>query len=272
MSSTVIDASHAACTPTECYTPALSLSGEQRGSWATAGFLHIPSFLSPEELGRAHAAVSTLLSSLDRVPPGHKFFERRNDSSTLKQVLALHMHSEALLHLGREGPPAALAAALLGEEPVLQNMQYFSKPPNSGVLPTPPHQDSAYFLLADPSAAITLWLALDPVDGENGGVSYVPGSHLGGLLPHVPTGVLGFSRGLADPSLARGALVQVAAPGDLLVHHGLCIHCAGANTSATRQRRALGFIYSRKNASVDELAKAAYTEKLLASLADQGRV
>jgi phytanoyl-CoA hydroxylase len=270
--SSVVDASHAACTPTVCCAPALSLSGGQVEAWSAQGYLHVPGFLTPEQLGHAHTALAALLDDLGRVPPGHKFFERREDPSTLKQVLALHMHSEALLHLGREGPPAALAAALLGEGPVLQNMQYFSKPPRSGVLPTPPHQDSAYFLLEDPASAITLWLALDPVDGENGGVSYVPGSHLGGLLPHVPTGVLGFSRGLEDPSLARAAQVQVAAPGDLLVHHGLCIHGAGANTSTDRQRRALGFIYYSKNARVDEPAKAAYTEKLLASLASQGRV
>ena len=34
-----------------------------------------------------------------------------------------------------------------------------------------------------------------------------------------------------------------AAPGNLLAHHALTIHRAGGNLSATRSRRALGFIF-----------------------------
>jgi phytanoyl-CoA hydroxylase len=136
------------------------------------------------------------------------------------------------------------------------------------------HQDSAYFLLRNPSDAVTLWLALDDVDEENGAISYVRGSHLHGLRPHVASGVLGFSRSLADWGEADAAMsaVQRAAPGDLLMHHGLTIHSAGANNSATRYRRAIGMIYYSATAEVDEAAKAAYHEKLYKDLQQKGRI
>ena len=121
---------------------------------------------------------------------------------------------------------------------------------------------------------MTLWLALDDVDEENGAISYVRGSHLRGLRPHVASGVLGFSRSLLDwgEADAAASAVQRAAPGDLLAHHGLTIHCAGANNSATRFRRAIGMIYYSATAEVDEAAKAAYHEKLYRDLQEKGRI
>lgn len=269
------DASHAAWAPLAASAAALSLSAEQRACWSRDGFLALRAFCSPPVLAGARAALARVLADVERVPRGQRFYETRGDASTLKQVLALHTHSPALAELARSGAPAALAAALLGPAPVLQNLQFFSKPPGGHAAPTPPHQDSAYFCLRDPADAVTLWLALDDVDEENGGVCYVAGSHRAGLLPHVPTGVLGFSRGIvAGEALAAAGepVVQCAAPGDLLVHHGLTIHSAGANRSADRPRRALGFIYYSKDAEVDEDAKAEYEARLRGSLLAAGRI
>lgn len=275
------DASHAARAAIEVTAPAHTLSATERDLYARDGFLALRNFVSRDcsantttsPLAIVQSAVDAVVADLDRVPRDCVFFETKGDPRTLKQIIGLHALSPALAELATLGPPAALAVALLGARVQLVNMQYFSKPPGR-VLPTPPHQDSAYFLLADPSHAVTLWLALDDVDEENGAIEYVRGSHLGGLLPHVPTGVLGFSRGLADTAPVKGAdnLVQRASPGDLFAHHGLTIHGAGANVSATRQRRALGFIYYAVEAVVDAEAKNAYEEHLRAHLLAQGRL
>ena len=45
---------------------------------------------------------------------------------------------------------------------------------------------------------LTLWLALEDVDEENGCIYYVPGSHKQGLLQHYKTDMIGFSQALVD--------------------------------------------------------------------------
>ena len=123
--------------------------------------------------------------------------------------------------------PQRLAEDLLGTEVVGKNLQYFNKPAAGGQ-PTPPHQDGFYFKL-NPPHALTMWMALEDVDEENGCVHYVKGSHLKGMREHGRTGTLGFSQGMTDfgrqEDLAAEEAVP-AAPGDLLAHHALTIHRA----------------------------------------------
>lgn len=266
--------SHAAVAPLAASAPALALDDEQTRAWREDGFLACRQLLGAEELAGVLVALRGVLDDVSSLPREHVFYETPGDAATLKQVQALHTHSAALAALATRGPPAALAAALLSARPVLQNVQLFAKAPGGCVQPTPAHQDAAYFLLCDPASAVTLWLALDDADEETGAVAYVRGSHLSGLRLHAPSGVLGFSRSIVDWTAADADALRVqrAAAGDVLAHHGLTVHCAGANTSAHRPRRAVGFIYYAADAEVDEAASAAYRDKLHAELAAQGRI
>ena len=152
----------------------------------------------------------------------------------------------------------AVAAVLLGGEVNREanNSQYFNKPPKEG-LATPPHQDGYYFKL-EPCEALTMWLALEEVDEENGCVRYVKGSHLRGMRPHGRSGTLGFSQGITDYGTDEDKANEIgfhAQAGDLLVHQAMMIHLAGANTSSTRTRKAIGTIYYSQRAKVDHEAK-----------------
>ena len=122
-------------------------------------------------------------------------------------------------------------------------MQYFDKPPGNNS-PTPAHQDGYYFML-EPNQAVTMWLALDDVDQENGCVRYLPSSQRPELRPHGQTDTLGFSQGILDYSdLDRSnEEAMVGRPGDLLVHHALTVHRADENRSKDRHRRSIGLIY-----------------------------
>ena len=55
---------------------------------------------------------------------------------------------------------------------------------------------------------------------------------------------------------------QPASPGDLLAHHALTIHRADGNSSPTRTRRALGFIFYSVDAKEDVAARQAYEKDL----------
>ena len=89
----------------------------------------------------------------------------------------------------------ALSQTLIGEAAEVSQPEWFNKPPQTEH-PTPPHQDNFYFNLTPPNVA-SIWLALDPVDEENGCLRYSPGSHRKGIRPHNRTSVLGFSQGIA---------------------------------------------------------------------------
>jgi phytanoyl-CoA hydroxylase len=118
--------------------------------------------------------------------------------------------------------------------------------------------------MLNPSVAVTMWMALEPADEENGCVKYVRGSHLKGMRPHGRTQTLGFSQGITDFGTADDLEKEIsfpANPGDLIIHHSLTIHQAGANASA-RSRKALGLIYFGESAREDLEAKAAYQKKL----------
>jgi phytanoyl-CoA hydroxylase len=155
-----------------------------------------------------------------------------------------------------------LAAALVGEAVEAQEPEWFNKPPGTDHA-TPPHQDNYYFCLRPPNV-VTLWLALDPVDEENGCLRYLPGSHRQGIRPHAATTVVGFSQGISDYGPLDKAREQtiVLAPGDLVAHHGETIHRADANRSAARNRRAFAMVFRGVSCRRDEAAYARYLAAL----------
>ena len=196
------------------------------------------------------------------LPPEHVFYEDKGDAGTLKQLQRVHEHDGWFGELFA-GKPQRLAEELLGTAVIGKNMQYFNKPPGVGQ-PTPPHQDGFYFKL-EPPLALTMWMALEDVDEENGCVRYVKGSHLNGMREHGRTGTLGFSQGMTDFGREEDLVAEEAmpaAPGDLLAHHALTIHRADGNGSATRSRQALGFIFYSVDARDDVEAQAAYRAEL----------
>lgn len=166
----------------------------------------------------------------------------------------------------------ALAEHLLGRPALGKNMQYFNKPPGIGA-PTPPHQDGYYWKIT-PMEGLTMWLALEDVDEENGCVRYVPGSHRRGFRSHGKTGTLGFSQGITDygPADTAVEVCMNAKPGDLLVHDAYTIHRADGNHSTTRTRQALGFIYFSARAREDTTAVRDYQSNLTREMVAQGKL
>jgi phytanoyl-CoA hydroxylase len=152
----------------------------------------------------------------------------------------------------------ALAEGLIGEECSAFEPEWFNKPPLS-TKGTPPHQDNFYFSLK-PCHVVTIWMALDVVDDENACVRYIPGSHLLPTRPHARGGVLGFSQQISDygPADTAQEVPIHLQPGDVMAHHGNTIHLAGANTSATRHRRAFAMVFKGKSCVRDEDAHARY--------------
>lgn len=237
------------------------------------GFAAIRGFLDHQQLGELHANVRRFIDKIMPIMPSeHVFLEDKNDANSLKQLQHLERYDVWFNQLISKGPLRGLAQVLLEGDVVPKNLQYFNKPPGVGRA-TPPHQDGFYFMLS-PCLALTMWLALDEVDEQNGCVRYIRGSHRLGIRPHQRTQTLGFSQGIADFPTAHDKDHEVAVtahPGDLLVHDAQTVHYALPNRS-TRPRRALGFIYYSSDANEDTLAYEAYQKALAADLKVAGKI
>lgn len=244
---------------------------ESKEHFEREGFVAVPGFLDDDAVAECHRQLERFfVDVVPGMPADQVFFEDKNDRSTLKQLQRMHQYDEWFCEFFN-GAPRRLAAELLGSEVTGENLQYFNKPPGVGQ-PTPPHQDGFYFKL-DPPEALTMWMALDDVDEENGCIRYLAGSHRMGMRPHGITGTLGFSQGISDYGTAEDVASETpihANPGDLLAHHALTVHRADGNRSGTRSRRALGFIFYSVNAKEDTAARKTYQEQLAAQ--QKGRI
>ena len=230
----------------------------------TDGYVLIPGFLSEKEVQEITWNFNRVIRDIVPAMPDNKvFYEGEASQDTLKQLIDIQEFDAFFDEILIKSKFSEIASYLLSDEVIGKTLEYFNKPPKVGK-PTPPHQDGYYFML-NPSVAVTMWMALEPADEENGCVKYVRGSHRSGMRPHGRTETLGFSQGITDfgNKEDQADLVNMPAkPGDLLIHHSLTVHLAGANQSETRSRKALGLIYFGKSAKEDVIAKAAYQKKL----------
>ncbi|MEX0881876.1 MAG: phytanoyl-CoA dioxygenase family protein, partial [Cyclobacteriaceae bacterium] len=228
------------------------------------GYVYLPSFLKREHVEAINEKLQDFVRTrISAVPLEHVKYELKGDPSTLKMLQDLQLYDTFFADILFDSTFTRLPENLLEEKVIGKTLEYFNKPPKIGKA-TPPHQDGFYFML-EPMSAVTMWMALEEVDQENGWVSYVRGSHKKGMRDHATTQTLGFSQGIPDFGLAEDLDKEVffpAQPGDLLVHHALTIHQASPNTSRNRSRKAMGLIYFGASAKEDVASKAAYVKAL----------
>ena len=243
--------------------------------FARDGYVAVKPLYSFDEISALNAQIERFIRDVvPQMPDTQVYYEDKADKSTLKQLQRMFEHDSYFNDLMLNGPVRQIAEAVLQEDVVPANMQYFNKPPGVGQA-TPPHQDGYYFHLT-PCTAVTGWLALEDVDEENGCIHYVRGSHKSAAFrPHGQTGTLGFSQGITDFGTGQDEPDSVAfpgGPGTFLMHDASTIHWADANRSATRSRRALGFIYYGASARIDDSAAEAYQSRLDAQLKDDAKL
>lgn len=139
------------------------------------------------------------------------------------------------------GVLAPAAAAVLGVKPVtLFQDILINKTPGTSAVQW--HQDYSYWPLDSP-AGVTLWVALEDADAENGCLRYIPGTHLLGEK-HPANFFIDAEQprraGLPDLEAESRECAATQAPvraGEVLAHHPLVWHMSPANHS-NRHRHA----------------------------------
>lgn len=235
-----------------------------KSSFDRDGFIIVRQLLPAQEFSvlqsELHRYIHEIVPSL---PDADAFYVDRNRPETLKQLQ--HMGQDAFFRDYSKHPVwVKLAESLVGEPVTAQDPEWFNKPAGTKS-PTPPHQDNYYFCLAPPHV-VTIWMALDPVDDENGCLRYVLGSHREEIRPHSRSNVLGFSQGITDfgpADIEREVAIHLQ-PGDVVAHHGNTIHRAEPNASATRHRRSFAQVFRGVSCQRDELAFNRYLNQLSA--------
>jgi non-haem Fe2+, alpha-ketoglutarate-dependent halogenase len=158
-------------------------------------------------------------------------------------------HNLWLYRLALEPRILDLVQSVLGPDFFQWGSNMMCKAPHEALY-VPWHQDLADWPLSPPRA-LTVWIAFDDTDEENGCMRVIPGTHRRGLLPHLdsrPAPRKG-SRSLfpfhADPSCFDEAesVPVILGAGEVSLHDCQLIHGSDGNLSP-RRRRAFTLCYA----------------------------
>ncbi|MBK8100698.1 MAG: phytanoyl-CoA dioxygenase family protein [Planctomycetes bacterium] len=193
---------------------------ERKRQFDEQGYTLQRGFLSPEEVAALLAALreaqqAAADSHLDR----HGMTFKHNlwrFSPKLRDFLA----SPKIVHFLRD---------VAGPDFWIRWDQTIEKKPGGAAFPW--HQDNGYNGLLD--MHYQFWIALTPMDVDNGGLWLQPGSHKLGKIPHSYDGSHAFNNG--DETKA---VLLPAQPGDALVFSSLMLHKTNANITKDRSRLA----------------------------------
>ncbi|MED6275631.1 hypothetical protein CHARACLAT_028417 [Characodon lateralis] len=123
---------------------------------------------------------------------------------------------------------------------VQENEDHQSKPVTDNELPYVAwHQDMRYWGIAG-GPVLSVWLALDDSQKENGVLQVIPGSHGSGMLPHRqatrPGNLLSVNQEIPEELVqVDKAVICPLKAGQMSIHDGLLVHASDANTSQTRR-------------------------------------
>ena len=229
------------------------------------GFALVEEFLCPEEADQLNRELDRYVKEIvPRVSTDHVFYES-DASGPISQTGHLERYDDYFKTFANRADLLELVAACIGTSVEPLGSEVFFKFPRVGS-ETPYHQDNAYGHF-EPAQAAACWIAVDDTTIENGAMYYPRGAFRLGDLHHIETGVLPFSKQLAEELDLKAYPEEPAVlkRGGLAIHHILTPHRAGPNRT-DRQRRGYAINFKGEKAQVSEDRRAAHVaciEKIL---------
>jgi len=211
-----------------------TLSQSQVEQFNREGFLSgLPAFGDQEILRIRHYFDNLLTNVLSAN-------DRRNSYS----INAYHLVCAGLYDLILSPVLLDYVEDLLGPDFACWGNHLFCKLPKDR-MEVPLHQDGTYWPIS-PSQTVTVWLALDDANEGNAAMQFVPGSHLGGPLPHddLPLdGTRVLKRQVTDPERYGERFTNSLRAGEISIHSDMLLHGSGCNRS-DRRRAGMTFRYA----------------------------
>jgi ectoine hydroxylase-related dioxygenase (phytanoyl-CoA dioxygenase family) len=219
------------------------------------GYVYAGQILSPVELKEARAAYRRIMEGPRRPETFRDLGISAGEGQrrgTLYQALNAWKMELFFERMETRADIAAAAKQLLRAERLrLYGDQCLYKPPRHGSRVVW-HQDNGYWNF-QPPRALTMWLALDDADTDNGCMWVVPGSH----REEVRHGRTEEHEALREAETDESRAVPVRVPaGCAMMHHCLTLHATKPNES-DRPRRAIAVTYmdadvTKEGESVDD--------------------
>jgi non-heme Fe2+,alpha-ketoglutarate-dependent halogenase len=205
---------------------ATTLAPEQVDRFNSDGFLAPLPVFDDAELTRMRNYIDDLVTKVVEAP------DPRNAYSIINYQLVCR----GLYEIIKNPTILSYARDILGDDFVCWNTHLFYKSPHDPKA-VPFHQDAVYWPLS-PSRTVTVWIAIDDADEDNGAVEFVPGSHLLGPLDHEQRSLDG-TRALKREAVGVPAggprYTNVLRAGQVSLHSDLLLHGSPANTSGRRR-------------------------------------
>lgn len=215
------------------------LTAGQNAFFNENGYLtSLPAIYSSEEMARINAELPELLKLLQ---PGE----------TSKDIREWHETSTYLYEIVMNPRIHDLVEGVIGPNFYCWASSFFIKEPQSPQT-VGWHQDAYYWPMA-PHNTVTVWLAFDDVDEENGAMQIIPGSHKAGLLRHKRSEK---TDSVLTLELEGGTFREdIAVPlclraGEVSLHDDRAVHGSPGNPSS-RRRAGLTIRYSGTNVKND---------------------
>ena len=199
------------------------LTREQQRDYNHAGFLAPISLFTRSEARQLRTELETFESQF-----GAQATAKRTDLHLLQQWAWRVVTNPRLVNP---------LTSLLGPDLLLWSTQWFIKEPGDGMRVSL-HQDASYWGL-EPHDIATVWIALSDTGHETGPMTFLPGSHLGTLHPHINTydkdNLLSRGQTISDNLDLNSAITVPLNAGEMSIHHVRLIHGSGPNLSKDRR-------------------------------------
>jgi ectoine hydroxylase-related dioxygenase (phytanoyl-CoA dioxygenase family) len=150
-----------------------------------------------------------------------------------------HFRDKRLLEFLLSDEVLDLVEPLIGPDIALFSSHFIAKEPFVG-RPTPWHEDSSYWKgrFDRFDQIVTIWLAIDPADAENGCMKVIPGTHRHGFSEYVPVDAAEhtFAEAIKPGSFDEADAVYFElSTNECSLHDARLIHGADANVSPRRR-------------------------------------
>ncbi|MDR5782198.1 phytanoyl-CoA dioxygenase family protein [Caballeronia sp. LZ065] len=213
-----------------------TLSQSQCGNFWKDGFLRLENVATHAELKTLRSVGDRLLREKAGFNEGLLFdFYPEGEGPEKPKLAQLHHPSHferSLLEMDLARRAQRVAMQLLGPKARFVSDSFFHKPSHTEAV-TPWHQDEAFTDPRIEHREVNFWFPLQPVSLENGCMQFIPGSHLGPVLPHGPIGGDPTTHGLECTAgfESKEAVICPLQLGDCTIHGGRTLHFAGPNPS-----------------------------------------
>lgn len=187
--------------------------------------------------------------STDEITAIRKYFDRLLDRTLASggnsySISTAHMKYGGVYDILTNRRIVDMVADLLGEDVVAWGSHFFCKMPGDGRA-VAWHQDASYWPLT-PSHAVTVWLAIDDADLENGCMKFIAGSHHSGHLTYrksTPEEHNVLDQTVLNAESYGEIVVDDLKAGQASIHNDLLLHGSDPNMS-TRRRCGLTLRYA----------------------------